>query len=579
MFPPLSKTSAHPALENYRQLLADDFRVVQTNILTSQDSESHVLHKGEKTWKTFQGSNAEESLYRQPQVRQLFGFTQSRDFLGLVFHERQQMASLLYANDIITISRFAASSCVMDTLDSLLTSVSSFQGLVDPSNFNSVRQDESGPMIQFDSSLSPQADRSGKLHVVLSAHDQNRRPAPRYALHSSSLESYRGWIQNFSNASFPLRDAAFVHDSSRFYGLVDATAYFDPHLYPFSTASLPQFLFRILCSIKTAAAGPRSPLGASAHLRWIIRHMLVSHIQLPSPSAPVLWNWYPTPFIIRPSQNPRAFNQSRIVAPPEVQTALLHGYCDVLLDEPVHVFAFRHIPVFWKYAQQLYYFSADPDGHSRLSELDLSRSGVIIKRATAYQTHSKTLGDFALKAVMEPLTKGTRPLPPALEHPQARSSSVDRYMIYPSTRAWDRSHIHSVLCDLVTEDECVCSEAENLLFAEGHRSSRTRYDPDLHRERCPCYDIDSPAQRKRPRAKSVDRASRVVSSISPWISLMAITGMSPWTLRDWYLEPFLNYPYFDNFSGPNRSSISPWTLMHPLEEERGRNRKSKGERQ
>ncbi|KAH8817622.1 hypothetical protein DL96DRAFT_392493 [Flagelloscypha sp. PMI_526] len=91
-------------LENYRSLKAGDLRVVAARIKQelNPDTECHALYEGEKTWKTFRGSDAEKrwvseiQFYHaarlQPHVRQLFGFIKSRAFLGLVFHDH--MASL-----------------------------------------------------------------------------------------------------------------------------------------------------------------------------------------------------------------------------------------------------------------------------------------------------------------------------------------------------------------------------------------------------------------------------------------------------------------------------------------------------
>ncbi|KAH8832485.1 hypothetical protein DL96DRAFT_659123 [Flagelloscypha sp. PMI_526] len=118
-----------PELENYRSLKVGDLRVMQTRNM-DQHSESHVFYKGEKTWRTFRESDAEQRWIEEvkfyhttrlhPHVRQLFGFTRSQDFLGLVFHEhsmpiREVWSVMPPIERVLSISRFVRGSCLRKT--------------------------------------------------------------------------------------------------------------------------------------------------------------------------------------------------------------------------------------------------------------------------------------------------------------------------------------------------------------------------------------------------------------------------------------------------------------------------------
>ncbi|KAH8832387.1 hypothetical protein DL96DRAFT_1581874 [Flagelloscypha sp. PMI_526] len=515
------------------------------------------------------------TLHRQPHVRQLFGFTESQDFLGLVFHEHSLPVHEAWA-EMTPIQRvFADAQFYFDWNEALdsLADISLFRGLVDEINWDGVTQEESGPLIL--------------LHIIFSTDSQDSQPASRYALFSSLslLKSNQRWVQHFRNAPLSSWKHASTTDILRFYSLVDATASTDTRRYPFSKASTPQFPIRISPFSKAGVTASRSTFPTFNIARWITRYVAVTHLQLSSQSVPLSWSW--------------------ISVPTNTQTVLLNGYCNLAPEEPLYLTALRHIPDIWNSGKRsfksqcrdikLEYGMDSPNpifliscaelrlpldgpltpqelGFLDLLKLDLSRSGLAITFGSARVVDSRVLSEFAIKAATQ--VSGSLdsdlvefPLAPQRwpRHLQTRSSSVDRYMKYPNSRIRRYPHPHT-FCPPV-------HSALVLLRSAGFTHPyRDWYDPKLHRERCPCYDSSSSAQRKRRRAKSVDTACRVTQYISRWISLMEITEMTQQDIQAWYLESsFDPIRYRDIPTGPKRSGISPWTVLVDLsEEERGR---------
>ncbi|KAH8832480.1 hypothetical protein DL96DRAFT_1582275, partial [Flagelloscypha sp. PMI_526] len=535
-----------------------------------------------------------------------------------------------------------------ETLSSLSTD-SSFRCFVDHNAFMSVGIDEGGPLVSIGSRLTPQADRSGKMQIVLSSNSRAETPALRYDFRypSSSLKSGPEWIHKIYNLSLSqwAGHGSLASNISRFYSLVDAIAYSNGHLSPFTTAR-PSLRVKVSILSREDTLS-RFAIHPSRFIRETTRYSSVTYMQFPPQSIPVVWTWYSIPEYITPSG---VSGGHRISVPPDVQTILLRGSFATELFDPWVVFTMHHIPTIWRHAQALFphqrmhpkleyeypgyihvdvqvnflcpqlnplflftctelllsadgsfdssglfYLSLDPQGQSRLSESDLSRRGMVFTVGSYSTVHSKTISNVSVQALTEVATEvGKWSDPPLTEfkpsfrgwpkHPRARSSSVDRYLKYPHSRMWHYQHdhlssppFHDVLCDLITQEECICSETEKMLLTAGYPTFRYVHDPSYIRERCPCFDADSPARRKRRRAKSVDTACRVAKAISHWIRLMDITEMAQFELRNWYLEPSLFLIHFlGNPPGPNRSGIAPWTvLVQPSQPERGRSRNSR----
>ncbi|KAH8832481.1 hypothetical protein DL96DRAFT_659020 [Flagelloscypha sp. PMI_526] len=525
---------------------------------------------------------------------------------------------------------------------SSLSSDSSFRDLVDQTAWMGVGIEERGPIVWQGSRLSAQADRSGKMHVVLSSNSQNQNPALRYVFNfpPSTLEYGPKWINKFYNLSLSqwVSSGSLVGNVSRFYGLVDATARSYSRLSPFVARPSLQMKVSILSRESTQFV-----VHPSGFIRGITRYSSVTHIQLPTQSIPVVWNWYSVPQCISPSSVPSGH---RISVPPNVPTILFKGSCSTELFDPCIVFMMRHMPTIWRHAQalfpresirpkveyeyprsinvhiqvdflypqpnplflftctelllsadgsfdpsRLFYISLDPLGRSRLSESDLERRGMVFTVGTYIVAFSKTMSDVSVQALADVATEVAKWSDPPIEfkpsfqgwpkHPRARCSSVDRYLKYPHSRMWRYQHghrsshpFHDVLCDLITQEECICSETEKMLLTAGYSTYRSRYGPDYDRDYCSCYEVDSPAQRKRRRPKSVDRARRIFKSIAFWIALMDVAEMDEFEFRYWYLEPsLLSMQFIRDAYGPKRSGITPWTvLMEPSQAERGRSR-------
>ncbi|KAH8832484.1 hypothetical protein DL96DRAFT_659250 [Flagelloscypha sp. PMI_526] len=234
----------------------------------------------------------------------------------------------------------------------------------------------------------------------------------------------------------------------------------------------------------------------------------------------------------------------------KIQIEFLHSNCPTL---PLYLFACPQLTASTKQcyeAPDLFYFSFDPLGQNRLKEHDLYRLELVVTSTFLLQTRRKTLASFAVDAISEVMKLCDAPAPNSpqctLHEPTprvARCSSVDRFIEYP--RPWhvryDHHHIestpqHEAICSLVCRvDDCICQEVK--IQQAGVDLDVSDYPFYPKTGHCPCDDQDSPARRKRRKAKSLDRADWIGKAVSKWISLLAATGMDSRDLHDWYVDP------------------------------------------
>ncbi|KAH8826590.1 hypothetical protein DL96DRAFT_1608415, partial [Flagelloscypha sp. PMI_526] len=352
---------------------------------------------------------------------------------------------------------------------SSLSSDSSFWGLVDQKSRNGVRLADLGGMMWPRGRLSPQADRSGKMRVVLLSNSQGQVPACRYSFKFLSLALKCGpeWIHKLKNV--PLSRWACSgspeNNLSRFYCLVDANACSVVRISEFAKAA--KLLVRIKVSTLTGTLS-RSTVHTSQFVHGIARYSSVTHIQLPAQSVPVVWTYHPVSDCISQCS---PHNGYRISIPHDARAILFQGFCFPALINPWADFTMRHIPTIWRDTQslfprqlgspkleyeyprfiflriqmdfldpqlnslflftctqlhlsadgsfdphRLFYFSLDPQGQSRLRESDLSRCGIFLTIGTCKVVHSKTLCDFSLQALTDVATEVAKsPDPPLME--------------------------------------------------------------------------------------------------------------------------------------------------------------------
>ncbi|KAH8795891.1 hypothetical protein DL96DRAFT_1199017 [Flagelloscypha sp. PMI_526] len=230
----------------------------------------------------------------------------------------------------------------------------------------------------------------------------------------------------------------------------------------------------------------------------------------------------------------------------------------------------------------MFYFSFDPIGTSRLTEFDLQRFGFVTAHSFYHSVESKDVPDDIMDAILE---LGDYP---SLHEDQTleeficsslpitrRSSSVDRitrtpnpYRIHNSLHH-PRSHYtkHEPLCELAGGKECVCPEAKRQRISAGFFGGFTN-DIEYNGRECPCFSREP----KRQRTKSVDRADRMMIRILRWMTLARDIGMADsGELLKWYLFPTV----FDSYAIDYRQisfglrQVSPWTvLVDPPEPER-----------
>ncbi|KAH8832483.1 hypothetical protein DL96DRAFT_1694624 [Flagelloscypha sp. PMI_526] len=633
--------SQQPELENYRSLKVGDLRVMQTRNM-GQLSESHVFYKGEKTWRIFREGNAEQSWIEEvkfyhttrfhPHIRQLFGFTQSQDFLGLVFHEHSMPIYEVWSEmppieRVLSVSQFYLQW--NKALGSLLSQPSS-QELICQNTWLALGNEA---YINSNTALSSWADRSGGLHVVFSS--VNKLPALRYKpnLKFSSFLYNMGTIRHLRKIFLSSRDNISQTDALDFYKIIDITA----------RESVQDILCRRISLGSYIETSASLSVQSSFSNSWASHHAYIHNIAPPFQTIRVHWrsfsfvaldratdtSWYRESLQLNRTTN---FFFSGDSIPAQTWTILAFQHIPAALDTLRELFRpnFRNNEFTWVYeypdkielnihievlgskpptlllhiflcpqlfafktkqydASDLFYLSFDPLGQVRLKEHDLHRLGLVVTSGFFTRSKRKTLASFAVEAISEVVKSCDSPFPDSLQPVRdwpitrvARYSSVDRFVEYPRPFHVQYDHIHAksaplheALCSLVCQmDGCICREVRIQQFGV---DLDVPYIPNYALSSpCPCHNEDSPASRKRRKAKSLDRADRIDKAISKWIYLLKATGMNSRDLHGWYVDPSCEfrskYPRYElPPPGPRRSGISPWTtLIQPMTSERGR---------
>ncbi|KAH8832488.1 hypothetical protein DL96DRAFT_1582321 [Flagelloscypha sp. PMI_526] len=598
--PPLTKKE-QPELENYRSLKAGDLRVVATRN-QERETESHVLYKGKKTWKTFHDDDAEKrwieeiQFYHtsrlQPRVRQLFGFTQSQDFLGLVFHEHSMSPVDVWSKMAPIESIFSQAHFFHDWNEALhFLSSTPFGQLVNKETYFGPHPDSLTP--ENDRlSLRPLVDCSGALQVTLSS-NRNRNPAGLYFfLHPISGEPYKP--QDIQS----LQDVFLSHHS---------------HISHSHVTELYNLISRMLPGIH---AGFETTIRAAVSLRVDAPgtgFSSIAEINLPLHLVTVTWkNWPGSPKF----SLPRASWQRTIIPDsPGTSYFTFSSKFESMTDINV---AFQLLPRFWNrvnesnefrhratkltfdhpgfinlvlrvdvlvpeshvlylFIQQelqvdngivdlsdIFYLSFDSLGASRLTERDLHRSGFMITHSFYHLRGRRQVSVQARKAILELADSSSLTEDLAAEKflqwpapVTRRSSSVDRMIRTPNphrvhTSLHHRRYYpsgHEPLCELAGDEECVCLEARRQCVARG--SFTDRFTEDIR-------------EPKRQRARSIDSANRITTRILRWMALAQNIGItSSGELRDWYLFPAM----FDSYENdPQRicfsnRPVSPWMVL------------------
>ncbi|KAH8832489.1 hypothetical protein DL96DRAFT_1704552 [Flagelloscypha sp. PMI_526] len=620
---PSPKKQQQSQLENYRSLKAGDLQVVATrNQEHSAESESHILYKGKKTWKTFHDNDAEKKWIQeiqfyhtsrlQPRVRQLFGFTQSQDFLGLVFHEYSMRPDTAW-NKMGPIERVLSQAQLFTDWNEVLhfLSSTSFGEVVSRIPYH---ETYSSPIPSENDGFAiyPLVDSSGALQVTFSS-GENQEPGSLFLHHMadfpSKFPSIRDLRDIFVSRSSQVSPTNLIEIQHVFYGL------------------LPSFPDKCEAGVQT---------NVSLRIDAVVdtNFVSVAEITLPMKSMVADWSCWTKDRgvhqgVLTSKTNWRRYDQrctsyvtftgtleftSPMCGSPVFQylpsfwnqvkksKEFRDKTLSLKLDQPGHIglelltHALREIPlnslyIFlrqeleFQYNGQLdlsdvFYFSFDPLGTSRLTEFELQRFGIVITHSFDCSMDRKCVPGHVVEAILalsdypglpdDPVVKSSHRSLPAIQ----RTSSVDRFNRTPNSHQ-DHHYPHpleimdftghATLCHLTGGGDCVCPEARRQYLAAGFKEG-FHGDSGLQSGRCSCF----PGDDKRRRSRSVDRADRMEMRISRWVNLARNMGRKyAGDLFAWYLHPHLIYHYtgYEDMEFHIRVVSSSW-MVDPSEPER-----------